>query len=113
MIRRNFSTSISRELSKSKLFDTKFILDFQVANSGVRVGKKSFLSFQLMLKQKSGNILPFKEIKEACESTLLSLIDNMVDSISDDFLVSKTKKETIYITQGMKTPLFTEGMKFI
>ena len=95
-IRKSFSTTIGYEVAGNELFDSRYILDFQVANSGVRVGKKSFLSFQLMLKQKGNNVKTFKEIKKLSEKQLITVVDKMVKDISNDFIISKTKKESIY-----------------
>ena len=95
-IRKKFSSSIGYEIAGNEFFDSRYILDFQVANSGVKVGKKSFLSFQLMLKQRSNNLKSFKEIKKLSEEPLIRVINKMVDEITNDFIISKTKKETIY-----------------
>lgn len=95
-IRKKFSSAINYELLKNCDFDKRFILDFQIANSGVRVGKKSFLSFQLMLKQNEKNIKSFKEIKKLSEKMLVGMVDSLVEYITADFLISKTKKEDIY-----------------
>ena len=56
-IRHEFSRAISHGISKSPLFDRKFILDFQVASKGVSLNKKSFLSFQFLLRQNKENVL--------------------------------------------------------
>lgn len=95
-IRKKFSSSVGYEIAGNEFFDSRYILDFQVANSGVKVGKKSFLSFQLMLKQRANNVKTFKEIKKLSEDSLLRVVDEMVDEITNNFIISKNKKETIY-----------------
>lgn len=97
-IRKNFSSIISKELSKTKLFEDKFILDFQVANSGIRKGKKSFLSFQFLLRQPHNEIKQFKEIKTLSTEIMDNIINSLKSIIIDNgFALSKTKKENVLV----------------
>ena len=97
-IRKNFSGIISKELSKTKLFEDKFILDFQVANSGIRKGKKSFLSFQFLLRQPHNEIKQFKEIKTLSTEIMDNIVNSLKSIIIDNgFALSKTKKENVLV----------------
>lgn len=97
-IRKNFSGAISKELSKTKLFEDKFILDFQVANSGIRKGKKSFLSFQFLLKQPYNEIKQFKEIKSLSSQIMNNIVSSLKTIIIDNgFALSKSKKENVLV----------------
>ena len=51
-IKHRFKRGISEGLYGTDVFDGKYIMDFQVASNGISVNKKSFLSFQFLLRQK-------------------------------------------------------------
>ena len=56
-----------------KAEERKYILDFQVAQSGISTLKRSFLSFQFLLRQKNDkNILKLKDIKQKEDIKLIS-----------------------------------------
>lgn len=83
---------IYQALVNSDYFWKEYILDFQIANSGVRLGKKSFLSFEVLLKQRGKNVLKLKEIKNNCQDTILEIINSFKDEIiRKGFCVTKTK----------------------
>jgi hypothetical protein len=92
--RKNMNKYIVDTINEFGCFDNRYILDFQVANSGIKVGKKSFLSFQLFLRQKQDNIKSLKEMK----GTLQNFVDNVLFSLKENiiengFNIYKTKKE--------------------
>lgn len=85
--------TISEGLKNNNLFDNKFILDFQVASNGISIDKKSFLSFQFLLRQNKDNVLKLSQLKDSA----LDFINNVVNSLSKtiverDFELTKTKK---------------------
>lgn len=85
--------SISANLYGSENFDNKYIVDFQVAASGVAVNKKSFLSFQFLLRQKRDNIMKLSDVKNLSEGMINNIADALRDSIIEhNFVLSKTKK---------------------
>jgi hypothetical protein len=93
-IRSGFKRDISNALSFDKTpFSSVFILDFDIASSRMKKGKKSFLSFQITMRQKDfDNLLSLKEIKEKSEDMFTSLLCQLEDRIvSNSFAVSKTK----------------------
>lgn len=92
-IKHNFSRNISYELKGNDLFDSKFIIDFQIANSGIKANKKSFLTFQLLLKQNPKNIKNLKEIKDLSLPFINKVLLNLKENImNNDFALFKTKK---------------------
>jgi hypothetical protein len=93
-IKRRFNRFLQNYVNNSDIFSNKFILDFQVAQSGIAVNKRSFLSFQFLLKQKNdNNILKLKDIKNNTESEIKNILDELIKEIEkSDFEVSKTKK---------------------
>lgn len=92
-IKRSLSQSISRNIRLSSRFDDKYIMDFQVASSGVAKGKKSFLSFQFLLRQNKDEVLNLKELKEQEIDTINNIVDALKESIlTHNFSLSKTKK---------------------
>lgn len=96
-LKKEFSKKISNTLKNNDFFSDKYILDFQIANSGIRLNKKSYLSFQLFLRQKSVVIKELKEIKKIAEPFLTELLNDFKnDIISNNFSITKTKKENIY-----------------
>ena len=96
-LRKELSRAITTRLTNNEFFERKFILDFQVANSGIKVNKKSFLSFQLFLKQ--NNIVnDLKTIKKLSEPFIHGILNELKENIiSNNFSITKTKKESIYI----------------
>ena len=92
-IKRSLSQSISKNIRLTPRFDNKYIMDFQVASSGVAKGKKSFLSFQFLLRQNKDEVLNLKELKEQEIDTINNIVDALQESIlTHNFSLSKTKK---------------------
>lgn len=92
-IKHNFSRAISKNISGSPLFDRKFILDFQVASKGISLTKKSFLSFQFLLRQNKDNVMKLKDLKEHCEELIKNIVNSLEENIVEhNFVISKTKK---------------------
>lgn len=85
--------SISEHLHLAKNFDNKYIVDFQVASNGIRLNKKSFLSFQFLMRQNKDNVLKLIEVKNNSSEMVLSIINDLKDAIIDrGFELTKTKK---------------------
>lgn len=91
-MRHDFSQTIREVLKTSNMFVDKYILDFNVAASGIAVGKKTYLSFQLLLKQK-GEVLSLVDLKDIIPDTLQEMLDGLSNSIiNHSFSMAKTKK---------------------
>jgi hypothetical protein len=96
-LKKEFSKKISETLKANDFFSDKYILDFQIANSGIKVNKKSYLTFQLFLRQKGEVIKTLNLIKRVAEPFLFGLLNEFKNEIiNNNFSVTKTKKENIY-----------------
>jgi len=85
--------SISSGLMGSDIFDNKYIVDFQVASNGIAVNKKSFLSFQFLMRQKRDNVMKLTEVKDKSENMINGIVDDLKECISEhNFELYKTKK---------------------
>lgn len=89
-----FKQSIREHLHENKqMFDSKFIVDFQVATNGIAVGKKSFLSFQFLMRQNAGNVKRLIDVKQDSSQMILDIVEDLKNVIiRRDFVISKTKK---------------------
>lgn len=84
---------ISENLANSDVFDNKYIVDFQVASGGIAMNKKSFLSFQFLMRQKRDNIMKLVDVKEKSEGMITNIVDTLKNSILEhNFEIYKTKK---------------------
>lgn len=87
---------INSILSNNELFETKYILDFQIANSGIRINKKSFLSFEFLIKQKNNPLLKLKDLKEKMADMIDDIMFSFKESIQKQgFYITKTKNVVI------------------
>lgn len=85
--------SISSGLQESKQFDNKYIVDFQVATSGIAPNKKSFLSFQFLFRQNSENVLKLVEVKNISTEMINKIIESLKNAILDhNYVITKSKK---------------------
>lgn len=85
--------SISEHLHSSENFDSKYIVDFQVASNGIQINKKSFLSFQFLMRQNKDNVMKLVEVKNNSSKMVLEIVNDLKDSIIEHgFLLSKSKK---------------------
>lgn len=92
-INKLLNRKISSSLRSSQRFDDKFISEFNVASNGVSYGKKSFISFQFMLRQKKDNILKLNDVKKTDGIFFNEIIDTLENGItSRGFSIYKTKK---------------------
>lgn len=93
-MRSTLVNSLSRSLTKTQLFvPNKYIIDFQVAKTGINPSKRSFLGFQLMLKQKFAPFKKVSDVKDEYEPLLNNIISTLVDKIQDlHFNIYKSKK---------------------
>ena len=85
--------SISEHLRSSSSFDTKYIVDFQVASNGIQPNKKSFLSFQFLMRQNKDNVLKLIDVKNNSSEMVLDIINDLKNAIVEHgFTLTKTKK---------------------
>ena len=80
-------------LCTSEYLEKDYILDFQIANSGIKINKKSFLSFEVLLKQPKEKILKLNDVKKHTEDKIYQVVDSLEQNIRNhNFSLSKTKK---------------------
>ena len=92
-IKHVFKQSISDGLCTTDVFDNKYIIDFQVASSGIAINKKSFLSFQFLVRQKRDNVMKLTDVKAKTEKMILNIVDSLKNAILEhNFSLTKTKK---------------------
>ena len=92
-IKHVFKQSISDGLCTTDVFDNKYIIDFQVASSGLAINKKSFLSFQFLVRQKRDNVMKLTDVKAKTERMILNIVDSLKNAILEhNFSLTKTKK---------------------
>lgn len=84
-------TAIIREfLLKNSVLDKVFLLDTNIALKQMRMGKKTPLSFQITFRQHKNNILPFNDIYDHLESSILKMMQSFKECIlSNKFLILK------------------------
>ena len=85
--------SISQHLQTTDKFDNKYIVDFQVASNGIQINKKSFLSFQFLIRQNKDNVLKLIEVKNGSSDMVLEIVNDLKNAIVEHgFVLTKTKK---------------------
>ena len=85
--------SIRENLLASKYFQDKYILEFQIADSGIKMNKKSFLTFEFLLTQPEGRVLKLNDVKKNTEQFIYKTINSLEQNIVEhNFSLSKTKK---------------------
>lgn len=85
--------SIRETLENTQYLQNKYILDFQIANNGIKKNKKSFLTFEFLVNQPADRILKLGEIKKYIEHNIYEIVDALEQNIiKHDFSLSKTKK---------------------
>lgn len=84
---------IRESLSNSDFFQNEYILEFQIADTGIKTNKKSFLTFELLLRQPANKVLKLNDIKKYTEHDIYEIINSLEQNIVEhNFSLSKTKK---------------------
>lgn len=92
-LKHEFSRAIRQHIADSSIFDNTYILDFQIASKGISLNKKSFLSFQFLLRQNKEKVYKLKDVKALSEDMITSIVSNLAEDIVEhNFVISKTKK---------------------
>ena len=88
-----FKTSLARALMSNDVFDRNYIIDFDVATGGIKVGKYSFLSFQVVFKQKKEEPLHLRALKPLAEPLFISVTNELGKAMyNNGFSIRKTKR---------------------
>ena len=92
-IKYDLRKTIREKLSNTDFFQNEYILEFQIADSGIKTNKKSFLTFELLLRQPAGRVLKLGDIKKHMEQNIYDIINSLEQNIVEhNFSLSKTKK---------------------
>jgi hypothetical protein len=85
--------SIKSELSSSNLFDNRFIYDFDLRGSGLKVGKSSYLSFECHFKQNMLNELMSFDVFRKKTKDNINRIINIIEETIDGagYIMTRTK----------------------
>ena len=70
---------IKKSLIKQSIFNKRFILDLQIADSGIKINKKTYMYFQFLLKQDE---LKFSNI-DSIKKGVTPLINEIIDEFSE------------------------------
>ena len=78
-------------LSGKKKLEKNFIVNIDVADERMKVGKKTYFTFQYYLRQ-SGDVIPFSEIVENGDEYTKKVLERLEYSLKENgFALSKTK----------------------
>ena len=74
-----------------KKLEKNFIVNIDVADERMKVGKKTYFTFQYYLRQ-SGDVIPFSEIVENGDEYTKKVLERLEYSLKENgFALSKTK----------------------
>jgi hypothetical protein len=70
-------SSLKRKLVQNNIFDTTFLMNFEICSERMKQGKSSYLSFQYHFKQKNNENQSILSIKENNEDFFIGLLNEM------------------------------------
>ena len=92
-LKKTFKYKLRQELNNSHLFNSQFILDFDINHKNLVCNKKKFFQVQIFVRQNDDAISDLKKIKNIISSKFGDLFKCFEDELfENDFSVSKTKK---------------------
>lgn len=74
-------TSIKKKLFKTPIFDSNFLMNFEVCSERMKVGKNSYLSFQYHFKQKNNENQSIIDIKQEHERFFIELLNEIEERL--------------------------------
>lgn len=89
-ISKSFKHDVKKMIVEDYLFNTKYILDFNLSTTAMGVGKKSFLSFDLFLKQERD--IPLKALKAMVADDIRALLLNLEEEFTNNGFILFAKK---------------------
>ena len=92
LIRHTLKNKLNNELRQNKLFEQRFILDFDIASSCVKYSKNSYLFFQVTMKQKNNPPIKLDELKSLSENMITNVVDTLSNAIMECNFTMKKKK---------------------
>lgn len=87
-----FKKNIKKSIVDDEFFENKMIFDFDIKTASLRENKKSFMSFEIFLRQQE-TFLSLKELGEMLANKYKCIIDEFVYDLNENtFVLSKTKR---------------------
>jgi hypothetical protein len=89
-IGKSFRHNVKRMVTNDYLFNPRHILDFNLSTTAMDIGKKSFLSFDLFLKQEGD--VPLKELKVMITGNIRALLLDLEEDFTNNGFILFAKK---------------------
>ena len=91
-IKNDFQMLLTSIIKHNTLWHNKFISDFDIKFNGLQPNKKSFVSIEFYIKQKSEMMRQFKSLEDDIVHDFKPLFQNLKENLSDyNFTVNKTR----------------------
>ena len=85
--------TMKRKLFNNKLFESNFLMNFEICSNRMKKGKSSYLSFQYHFKQKNNNNDSIVTLKQNNEEFFTELLSDIECNITNyNMNISKTRK---------------------
>lgn len=86
-----FKANLKKIVQSSPFFENKFMCDFDLNASTMKVNKKNYLEFEFYVKQKD-KMLSLHQIKPTIEKSFKTIIDAFVEDLQNNTLfLTKSK----------------------
>ena len=86
-----FKHKLKQIISKSDLFDNKFIYDDCINYTSMNMNKKNYFSFEFYIKRYDCNSNLY-DLNEVIESLFKDTINDLSNKLNNDFILTKSKK---------------------
>lgn len=94
MVLANFKQAVLKMLKECEFLNNNFIINTDIAKTGMKYQKASGFAFQILVKQLKEPLYNIKEIVPMLSPLLIELISKFEDSLKEyDFENRKTKKK--------------------
>lgn len=98
LFKKEMFSIIKRNLIAQDNFDKRFILDLQIADSSIKINKKTYLWFQFLLKQKELKFFDIDIIKKESMPLINSIINDFLEFMKkNNILIFSKAAEVVAI----------------
>ena len=87
----NFKDNFKAAIHSTDDFYNKFLFDFDIKSNLLKENKKSFMSFELLIKQ-NGDVLTLNDIKTKVEMLLGGTTNNLVEDFNKHIFILEKRK---------------------
>ena len=91
-IKNRMERRILNRLRSLQSLDSKYIFDFSLTPLNMKVGRSKFMTFNLFMRQKKDNVRSLKSVGKIIDTTILPLIDEMIDDFGENYFELNLKK---------------------